>query len=218
MSWHLLKQSPPAVVKHILILSGMVGGLYLTSLYSYLLFHGLAELLSIVVAFSIFIVGWAARRSMKSGYLLFIGVAFLFIGALDAVHTLAFKGMGVFLEYDSNLPTQLWIATRYLQAFSFLAALLFLNRKPIPRVVLGGYGMVTGLLLLSIFTGVFPDAFVDGVGLTPFKIISEYVICVLLLASVGLLARNRKIFDNQVLMWLVLSIGFFVIREIAFTN
>jgi PAS domain S-box-containing protein len=212
------KPFPPSTIYHILILGTIIAGLYLTSLYSYLLFHGLAELLTIVVAFSIFIIGWAARRSMTSGYLLFIGVAFLFIGALDAVHTLAFKGMGVFVDFDANLPTQLWIGTRYLQALSFLTALLFLRRKPRPRYVLGGFILVAGLLVVSIFTGIFPVCYIDGQGLTPFKIISEYAISVLLLAAVGLLYRNRQEFDRQVLGWLISSIGMSVLSEIGFTN
>ncbi len=36
-------------------------GLYLTSLYNYLLFHSLAEIFSIVIAFSIFILAWNCR-------------------------------------------------------------------------------------------------------------------------------------------------------------
>ena len=78
-------------------------GLYLTSLYSYLLFHSLVELFSIIVACCIFIVAWNSRRFLDNNYLLFIGITYLFIGGLDLVHTLAYKGMGVFQEYDSNL-------------------------------------------------------------------------------------------------------------------
>jgi len=44
-------------------------GLYLTSLPSYLLFHGLAEIFSVVVAFGIFSVAWNSRRFMDNNYL-----------------------------------------------------------------------------------------------------------------------------------------------------
>ncbi len=87
------------------ILSGVLVlfGLYLTSFYSYLLFHSLVELFSIVIACGIFIVAWNSRRFLDNNYLLFTGIAYLFIGGLDLVHTLAYKGMSVFQGYDSNL-------------------------------------------------------------------------------------------------------------------
>jgi uncharacterized membrane protein YccC len=40
-------------------------GLYLTSLHSYLLFHSLAEIFSIVVACGIFMLAWNSRRFLE---------------------------------------------------------------------------------------------------------------------------------------------------------
>ena len=104
-------------------------GLYLSSLYSYLLFHGLVEIFSIMVAWAIFIVAWNSRRFMDNNYLLFMGIAYLFIGILDLAHTLAYKGMNIFHGYQANLPTQLWIAARYMESLSLLMAPLFLRRR-----------------------------------------------------------------------------------------
>jgi hypothetical protein len=89
-------------------------GLYLLSRLNYLLFHSAVEVFSIVITFAIFAIAWNARRMMDSNYLLFIGIACLFVGGVDLLHTLAYSGMGVFPEYGANLPTQLWIATRYM--------------------------------------------------------------------------------------------------------
>ncbi|MCX5799582.1 MAG: hybrid sensor histidine kinase/response regulator, partial [Proteobacteria bacterium] len=69
----------------------VIGGLYFASLYNYLLFHGLAELFSIVVAFAIFILAWNTRRLLDNHYLLFVGIAYLFVGCIDLVHTIAYK-------------------------------------------------------------------------------------------------------------------------------
>ena len=52
-----------------------------------------------------------------------LGVSFLFVGIIDLIHTLAYSGMGIFVGYSSNLPTQLWISARYIQALSFLFAI-----------------------------------------------------------------------------------------------
>ena len=80
-------------------------GLYLTSLYNYLLFHSLAEIFSIVVACGIFMVAWNSRRFLDNNYLLLLGIAYLFVGGLDLIHTLTYKGMGIFQGYGTNLAT-----------------------------------------------------------------------------------------------------------------
>ena len=99
--------------------------LYLVKSHSYVLFHSLVEVFSIVIAGAIFALAWNARRYFDNGYILLIGISFLFVGFIDLIHTLAYKGMGVYPGYNSDLPTQLWIAARWLQALSFFAATFF---------------------------------------------------------------------------------------------
>jgi len=67
-------------------------GWYLTGLYSYLLFHSLVEIFSIVVACGIFMISWNSRRFMDIDYPLFLGIANPFVGAIDLLHTLAYTG------------------------------------------------------------------------------------------------------------------------------
>jgi PAS domain S-box-containing protein len=148
---------------------------------------------------------------------LFIGIAFFFVASIDLVHTLAYKGMGVFPAYDANLPTQLWIIARALECLSLLAALAFVRRKLDASAVVAGYVLITGLLLWSAFARVFPACYIEGLGLTPFKKISEYVISALLLGALILLLRKRHAFEPAVLRWLTWSIVATIIAELAFT-
>lgn len=195
-----------------------LAGLYLSSLYNYLLFHSLAEFFSIAVACGIFMIAWNSRRFMENNYLLVMGIAYLFIGGLDMIHTLAYKGMGIFPEYGANLPTQLWIAARYTESISLLIAPLFLSRKLPHKLVLAGYAVATTLLLLSIFYWkVFPDCFLEGSGLTPFKKISEYVICSVFMGTLVLLYRVRSDFDRSVFLLLAASIILSMLADLAFT-
>lgn len=206
--------------KYLVILIGILVffGLYLTSLYSYLLFHGLAEIFSIVIACGIFMIAWNSRRFIENQYLLFIGIAYLFIGAVDLIHTFAYTGMGVFIGYETDLPTQLWIAARYMESLSLLIAPLFLRKKVRVNIVFLGYSIVTALLFLSIFYwDFFPICFIESVGLTPFKKISEYIISLVLLGSIVLLLNNRKEFDRTVLQWVLWSIILTIASELAFT-
>jgi PAS domain S-box-containing protein len=193
-------------------------GLYLASLYNYLLFHSLAEIFSIVVACGIFMVAWNSRRFLDNNYLLCIGIAYLFVGGLDLIHTLTYKGMGIFQEYGTNLATQLWLVARYTESVSLLIAPLFFRRKLKINLLFLSYTVALSLFLISIFyLKIFPLCFVEGVGLTPFKKISEYVISLILLASIVLVLKNQDKFDRDVLKWLVWSILLTIVSELAFT-
>jgi len=193
-------------------------GLHLTTLHSYLLFHGIVEMFSIVVACGIFMLAWNARRFLDNTYLLFLGIAYLFVGGLDLIHTLAYTGMGVFEGYGTNLPTQLWIGARYVESLSLLIALLVLGRRLKVNVVFLGYALVTFLLLASIFYwNLFPVCFIEGIGLTPFKKISEYAISLILVASIAALLRKRREVDVSILRLLIASIVLTIVSELAFT-
>jgi two-component sensor histidine kinase len=204
----------------ILLGLGTVIGLVVVSRYNYLLFHTLAEGFSIAVATAIFTLAWNTWAMTDHGYLKVLGVASLFIGILDLVHTLAYQGMGVFPGYDANLPTQLWIAARYMQALTLLVAPSFLNSMmdETDRYRLAGvYAALTAILLAMIFTGVFPDFYIEGQGLTPIKIANEYAIGLLLAGSIWRILRHRNAFRPDIFRWLVAAIGLTIISELAFT-
>jgi diguanylate cyclase (GGDEF)-like protein len=205
-------KSLPLVFKGVILF-----GLFLTSLYSYILFHSLTEIFSIVIGCSIFILAWNSRHRLDNDYLLFLGIAYLFVSGLDLIHTLAYRGIEVFPGYDTNLPTQLWIAARYVQALSMLIFPLFLRRKLNVYLTFLGYGVVTSLLLWAIFAGVFPACFLEGVGLTSFKKVSEYIISLILVASAVALFQKRDAFDPKVMSWLIVSLVLTIGAELAFT-
>ncbi|MCL5985627.1 MAG: HD domain-containing protein [Actinobacteria bacterium] len=192
--------------------------LYLASRYSYILFHSLAELFSIIIACGIFMLAWNSRKFLDNNYLLFIGIAYLFVAGIDTIHTLAYKGMGVFPGYGSNLATQLWISARFLEGTALIMAPFFINKKLKVNLVFLGYGVAVLLMFVSIFYWkIFPAGYIEGVGLTPFKKISEYVISMILLASVFLLFKKRRVFDPGVTRLLVASIIVTIFSELSFT-
>ena len=202
----------------VLCAAAILVGLYLTSLYSYLLFHTVSELFTIAIAFAMFIIVWNSRQFIEDNYLSFIGIAFLFIGSLDLVHTLAYKGMGVFQGYNPDIATQLWIASRYMHSVSFLAAAFFIRRKLRQDIIVFIYSIITAFVLLSIFYWEnFPVCFVERTGLTKFKKISEMVVCGFFVAAILLLYLNRKEFKKNILILLFASLFFSICSEFAFT-
>jgi PAS domain S-box-containing protein len=217
---------PPALARLTFITSGLAAlawglcfvALYASSGYSYLLFHTLVELFSILIAFLVFALVWNTRRMLDNQYLLFLGVSFLFSGALVLAHTLAYQGMEVFPGYNADLSTQMWIAFRYVFSISFLLAPFFINRRVPIAMVVAAYGAVTAVLVVSIFSGTFPTCYRDGVGMTPFKIFSEYAVSLLLLAALGLLIRKRDAFDRGIFFLLCGSVAASVLSAISYTQ
>ncbi len=190
--------------------------LYASSLFSYLLFHCIIEIVTVAVAFMLFGVTWNTREYLANGYLRLLGIGFAFIALIDMIHTLTYKGMGVFPD-SSNLPTQLWIAARYLQAATLVAAPFFVSRKINDHAVIAAFVVADLLLLALIFSANFPDCYVDGKGLTEFKISSEYVITTLLLVSLYLFYRKRDQFNDTAFRLMAASIACMVASELAFT-
>ena len=195
-----------------------IGVLYIVSFYNYLLFHSLAEIFSIVIACGIFFFALNSRPFLETDYFLFLGIGYVFIGGIDLLHTLSYKGVGVFEGYGANLPTQLWIAARYMESLTLLAAPLLLSRFWKAKYMAIVYLMATLGLLLAIFKWkIFPDCFIEGKGLTPFKKISEYIIAFILVGSIIYLVQMREEFEDNVFKLMVTSILLTIGAELAFT-
>lgn len=191
-------------------------GLYLVSRSSYLLFHSLVEIGSIIVACGVFMIAWNSRHITKNAYIEFLGIAYLFVAILDLLHTLTYKGMGIFPDH-SNLSTQFWIAARYLESCSLLVSFLFLRRTFNPILMMFGYFSSITIIILAGFWGGLPDCFLDGIGLTRFKRLSEYLICILLLTVIFALIKRRQAFENSVWRLFLASIVIKIPAELTFT-
>lgn len=209
--------------KYQIIFNGLAGIvitsiLYITSLYNYLLFHVVVELFTIVVGVIIFILAWNARQHFQRGFILLLGIAYLFIALMDLTHTLSYIGMP-FLQEPPYSANQLWIIARYTESISLLVAFTFFIKKRLKSTVLAFvvFGSVFILAIFSVFVWKnFPVCFIAGYGLTLFKIVSEYIISGLLALSLLFLYINHKFFDKSVYQYLFLSIVFTILSELAF--
>ncbi len=195
-----------------------VMALYLSSFYSYLLFHSLIEIVTITIGFMLFTLTWNTRSYLENNYLKLLGIGYAFIALIDLTHLLAYKGINIFTGYGANLPTQLWIAARYLQAVTLCTAPFFLDKRLYNRYVFVVYTAAVSALIAMVFTGNFPDCFIDGKGLTPFKVMSEYLISAFMFLSLYFLYRKRSHFDKRVYSLTVYSIVFTALSELSFTT
>lgn len=187
--------------------------------YSYLLFHSLAEIYSIVIATGIFLIAWNTRSHYRNDYFLFIGIVYLFVASFDTLHMLGYHGMAIFTAVPGyNLGPQLWLVARFLEAGALLLAPTFIHHPLRRELAFTLLLLISGLALWAIFVArVFPVCFSPEHGLTLFKIVGEYLIVAILLGALLRLTRNRRSLDRRVFRLLFLSILLTVASELCFT-
>ncbi len=194
-------------------------GFFLTSRYSYLLFHSIAGVFSVVIATGVFAIAWNTRRFQENNYLLFLGIAYLFVGALDLLYTLSYQDMGVFPGFGQQVPAQLWLAARTLESLSLFLAPQFIGRRLRPYAILGGYLLAFTAILLMIFVWrlVPLEIVAPGPVWTALERTGKYVNSLLLLGAMALLWRWREEFAPVVLRLLLGAIALAIGSEIALT-
>jgi diguanylate cyclase (GGDEF)-like protein len=202
---------------HWALMLSMVSFLIIVSFFNFLLFHTLVELFSILVAVLLSIVVWQTYPVSKNHFLMYLGSGYLWVAVLDFIHTIAYKGMNLVAISNANSATQFWISSRYLEAFILISAPIFLTRSIRRELAIPIFGVVAGGIMILILTGNFPDAFIEGKGLTSFKIYSEYLIIALLASSLVFLWNQKNHIDNYILNLMVAAIILTMIAELAFT-
>ena len=63
--------------------------------------HNLAEMFSVTVACSVFMLTWNARKYIDNHYFIILGIAYLFVGVIDYLHAALFEGV---FSPDSAYP------------------------------------------------------------------------------------------------------------------
>ncbi|HRX16562.1 MAG TPA: MASE3 domain-containing protein [Spirochaetota bacterium] len=191
---------------------------YFVSGANFLFFHIIIEFVVILTAFGISVLTLTAGDKVESGFLRFIGSAFLWIGILELFHTLTYRGMNIFVGLDSNHPTQFWIAARWMEVITFILALLWRKSGVVYWRTSLVYALVTTFVIYVIMmTSWFPDCYIEGEGLTNFKKISEYLISGIFLLLMLHFMFIKKDFSNDIRRQMVLALLFAGLAEIFFT-
>jgi len=115
--------------------------------------------------------------------LLFMGAGYFWVASIDIVHIIAYPGMNLILEGTTNLSAQIWLAARFLEAGILLTGALVYFKSDRGYAQFFGIGILSIAITALVLSGYFPTAYVEGVGLTQFKIQSEHLIIVALTAA-----------------------------------
>ena len=188
--------------------------LFVICSFDYRLSHDMAETFGFVVAFAIFMMVWNARLFLDNHYYLLLGISYLFVGAIDYVHTLSFEGL--FLGDSPDLHAQLWYAARFIQSAALLIAPAFADRRLKPSHAFAGNAVVAAFFLACILAwDLFPTVFRNGTEATWAHHAGVAAVTAAQAMAVALLFRKRKHFDGGVYRLLVWSILFSIATEVA---
>lgn len=185
---------------------------------NFLLFHTLAELFSVVVAFAAAVVAWYSRDWIGRNYLLLLGLGQFFVGGIDIVHTLGYKGIRIFEANSGNLSSQLWLSARALEAATFLLAIWAPQRRYNIGITVSVLLVAAVGLVAAVFGGLWPATFIDGSGVTPFKTAVELVLVAAFGVTLLRLRGRASDFDPAVYRLLVLAVAAKLLTELIFTS
>lgn len=176
-----------------------LAGLYAIGRHDFLLFHGLAEAYSVIIAIAVFVIFWNTRHLLQDGRYLVVGFGCLFGGVFDLIYIFAYPGMSMFPHADGNLALQAKTVAQWYVSLSCVGAFAYLHRPLNQTRALLVYSAIAALALVAIFYWrIFPDCYVEGVGITAFARMGLVISCSAYLVALVLLVHNRREFDSHV--------------------
>jgi len=185
--------------------------------YDFLTFHVLAEGAAILIGFMMFAAAWNTTRFTGDYFLLFMGTGYFWVAVIDIVHVLAYPDMNLILPGSANLASQFWLVARFFECGILLAGALIYFRSNHGFLQFAALGVVSVVMIHVVLLGYFPATFVDGVGLTQFKIQSEHVIIVLLGIALYFYGKSPAFKGDRTKSFIVAALLFTIAAEFMFT-
>jgi diguanylate cyclase (GGDEF)-like protein len=201
-------------VKPVLVLFLLAGGIPVMSEYGFFPARRVAEGVSVILAFLIYVLSTRTHRFSRKYYLLFLGHVFLALGVIDLVYLLSLEGMEIPAVPDIDGAFKLRISAGYILAVSFLAAPYAKKLELASSSLFMLFSGIAAIILISVFRSVLiPSCFIPGEGMTSFMIVSEYIIVFLLLLSMIDILLKKDLLNTCTRVILTVSIGLIILAE-----
>lgn len=190
----------------------------------YLPLHTALEFLSIAVACLVFATVWSAPARALSPSLVLIATALFVAGWLDFGHALSLKGMPALVTPAStHKGIGFWLLARLMVAATIALASVWPPAAPGAwrrSTVLAVYAALglAGAWALVAHEQALPATFVEGVGLTPFKVALEWLVTGLLALAALRYHRLARRGDDEVPPLLFGAAAIAAVGELFFTH
>lgn len=147
----------------------------------YLAFHTVVEMLSVGLSLMIFMFYWGIRSKKTTGHVSLLAGTFLAVALFDLFHSLSFKGMPDFVSANGfNKSIDFWLCARLTQSFAFFIMATTKSHKISRSQFIFNTFLSLGIVALTSWIifykiEILPVMLIEGVGLTSFKVYSEYL-------------------------------------------
>ena len=190
----------------------------------FLLLHTALEVVSVVIALTVFITGYRALLSSRLQGVVRLGIGFLGVGLLDFLHLMSYAGMPD--AWTPNTPHKsifFWLAARLLAASALLVYVLSSSAAEMSerRKVGMAAAMLAAVASIAWLGLAAPEAvpalFIQGSGLTPLKIGVEWLAVFINLATLVVLWRRRTQWPDRALHAIFLAVSLSAVSELFMT-
>lgn len=182
-------------------------------LSSYVPLHSVMEIIAIAVAVMVFGISWTTHPFRANGRALVLGIGFLGVALLDLSHTLSYAGMpDLITPSGPEKAINFWLVARLLAGLAFIWIAFWPSHLANWVGETSRYWALAIILLLVaivhyiviVHPSSIPRTYIEGQGLTPFKVGVEYVLIALYItAGFGFIKRwhkKREISDSLLAM------------------
>ena len=191
----------------------------------YLILHMAAQFASIAIALMVFALSLHLRGEHSSRSLSILGAACMSVALIDFAHLLSYAGMPFWVtESSPEKAINFWLPARAIMAAALLLVAILPERR-IGRagrwgLPLAGAGIALAVYWVVLFhSDWLPRTFIEGEGLTTFKVAAEYVIAGVCVAAGVLMWRRSARARDSLLAWQWLAAAAFTaaMSELFFT-
>ncbi|WP_461206307.1 sensor histidine kinase [Clostridium sp. DL1XJH146] len=196
--------------------------------YNYILFHTSIEMFTIVISFSLFLIGISTSKFYSNSILTHFSLIYGSISIINFIYILTYMNI---IIYSCNINTliQLFILSKYYEIIALLFSVYFFNKKFTIRKIFLVNFIILIVSLSSIFIfNIFPTCYIPSNGYTNYKNMSQIIIvCIYMLIIYILnnnayannnLSRNTLNLFNISFIFKVLSEVFFIFTNNIYNN
>jgi PAS domain S-box-containing protein len=184
---------------------------------SYAVIHTVLEVFCITIALSSFFVVWCVSEIQQTN--LVLGFGFLTVAIFDTLHTLLWQGLGLFPDGYYDLSAKYWLAGRFFEALFLILSTTPMSKLPINRWAGLIFTLVFSfsLALALYYTPHALPLLLTPQGVTPLKIVIEYVIILMFIYFLFRIYTGHFQEDMVTKEFLMIAILMAVPAELCFT-
>jgi len=184
------------------------------------IFHSIAEIISIIIGVTIFILVWNTRNYLKNDFLFSLGVGYLYISILDLFHTLTypeFVSAKSFLHV--NISVTFWIMARTFESIFWFTSVFWLKQKINKNKLMAVTGIITCILVyLNLGTSYLPSAITPDLKANSFRKIYELVNNIILLIAAINFLKYKSFFKREVFKYILIALLILVLIGFIFSS